>query len=209
MSDAPIDIGPVDLVEEPDPEPPRSPSRVRRILLAGLLVAAVGGLGTLGWTAWQITSQKDAKLAAPASVGSLRLDNGEDAKSTADYLQTALAAKVDLDETMAGVYKDSTDASKDVLLFGGTALIWTPENDLDAAFDLISDNSGSVNGLHEVDAGSLGGTMKCGTTKTDDGDLAVCGWADHGSLALGMFTNRTPAGSAALFRQLRDASESR
>ena len=47
--------------------------------------------------------------------------------------------------------------------------------------------------------------MKCGTTKTDAGDLTVCGWADHGSLALAMFDNRSEAEAAPLMRQIRDA----
>jgi hypothetical protein len=209
MSDSPIDIGPVELVEEPPVETSASRRRLRLILLVTLLVVAVAGLAVLGYTAWQITTQKDATLVAPTQVGTLRLDESDDAKSTADYLQTALAAEVDLDKTVAGVYQDSAASGKDVLFFGGTTLIWTPESDLDTAFNLISDNQGAVTDLHDVSAGHLGGTMKCGTTKSDSADLTVCGWADHGSLALAMFTNRTPADSATLLRQLRDAAESR
>ena len=210
MSDAPIDIGSVELTTDPPPpSPPRPRSRLRLILLCALLAVAVAGGGVLAYTAWQVFTQKDATLSAPAQIGSLRLDDSEDAKSTADYLQTAVAAEIDLDKTMGAVYTDSAGGGKDVLLFGGTTLFWTPENDLDTAFDLISDEQGSVTGLHEVDAGSLGGTMKCGTTKTDSGDLTVCGWADHGSLALAMFNNRSETESATLMRQIRTAAESR
>ncbi|WP_433301837.1 hypothetical protein ACQP2F_07275 [Actinoplanes sp. CA-030573] len=207
MSDAPIDIGPVELAEEPPSPEPRPRSRVRRALLLGLLGVAVAGAGALAYTAYQISTQKDATLTAPAQIGTLRLDTSEDAKSTADYLQTAVAAEIDLDKAIGAVYLDSGD--KNVLLFGGTALFWAPENDLDTAFDLISDNEGAVTDLHEVDAGKLGGTMKCGTTKTDSGDLTVCGWADHGSVALGMFNNRTEKEAAPLMRQIRDATQTR
>src|SRR5699024_6185714 len=121
----------------------------------------------------------------------LTLDQSEDAKSTADYLQTALAAEVDLDRTAAAVYQEPGD--KNVLFFGGTTLLWTPEDDLDTAFDLISDNQGSGVGIREVAAG----------------ELPVCGWADHGSLALAMFPNRTVDEAAPLFQQIRAAVESR
>jgi hypothetical protein len=209
MSDAPIDIGPIELTEE-QPEPaPRPRSKVRTVVLSSLLVAAIGGAGVLGWTAWQISSQKDTKLTTPDTVGTLTRDKSEDAQSTADYLQTALAAEVDLDKTVAAVYSDSSGAEKNVLFFGGTTLFWTPEDDLDTAFDLIADNQGAVTGVHEVDAGELGGTMKCGTTKSDSGDLPVCGWADHGSLALAMFPNRTVDEAAPLLRQIREASQTR
>jgi hypothetical protein len=208
MSDAPIDIGTVELTEEPPDEAPRPRSKVRSIVLSSLLVVALGGAGVLGWTAWQIASQKDAKLATPDSIGTLKRDTSEDAQSTADYLQTALAAEVDLDKTVAAVYADAA-ADKNVLFFGGTTLFWTPEDDLETAFNLIADNQGAVTGIHDVDAGKLGGTMKCGTTKSDAGDLPVCGWADHGSLALAMFPNRTVDDAAPLFRQIREATESR
>ncbi|GIM98122.1 hypothetical protein [Paractinoplanes toevensis] len=208
MSDAPIDIGPVELTEEQPEQAPRPRSKARMIVLSSLLVVAVGGAGVLGWTAWQISSQKDAKLTTPDTIGALTLDQSEDAKSTADYLQTALAAEVDLDKTVAAVYQDG-GANKNVLFFGGTTLFWTPEDDLDTAFNLISDNQGSVTGIHEVEAGDLGGTMKCGTTKSDSGELPVCGWADHGSLALAMFPNRTVAEAAPLLQQIRTAVESR
>jgi hypothetical protein len=180
---------------------------VRRILLTALLAIGLAGAAALAYAGWQIGSQKDATLTTPATIGPLHLDESEDGRSTADYLQTALAAEVDLDKVIGAVYLDGT--SKNVLFLGGTGLIWTPETDLDAAFSLIADNEGAVTGVHKVDAGKLGGTMKCGTTKSDDGDLTVCGWSDHGSLALAMFTNRSESDSATLLRQVRDAAQKR
>jgi hypothetical protein len=209
---APIEIGSIELTPdqpEEQEEQVRSRSRVRRVLLSGLLVVAVAGGGVLAYTGWQVFTQKDAKLSPPAQVGSLRQDDSEDAKTTADYLRTAVAAEIDLDKTIGAVYTDTAGQDKDVLLFGGTTLFWTPENDLDSAFNLIDDNQGAVTGLHKVDAGKLGGTMKCGTTKTDSADLTVCGWADHGSLALAMFNNRPESEAAPLLRQIRDATETR
>lgn len=223
MSDAPIEIGQVELTPERPGEPPTdtadstgpagsagskpSRSRLRLLVMAPLLAVALVGGGALAWAAFQVISEKDAKLATPPQIGGLRLDETEYGKSTADYLRTALAAEVDLDETVGAVYRD--DQGKNVLVFGGTTLFWTPEDDLDTAFNLIADNAGAVTGLHDVPAGDLGGTMKCGTTKSDDGELAVCGWADHGSLALAMFPSRTVAEAPALMRQIRNAAESR
>ncbi|WP_433376242.1 hypothetical protein ACQPZX_07480 [Actinoplanes sp. CA-142083] len=211
-NDVPIEIGSIQLTPESPDAPEQQPqprSRVRVVLLSGLLAVAVAGGGVLAYTGWQIVTQKDATLTPPPQVGSLRLDSSEDAKDTADYLQTAVAAEIDLDKTVGAVYTDTAGEGKDVLLFGGTALFWTPESDLDSAFDLIDDNQGAVTELHEVDAGKLGGTMKCGTTKADAGDLTVCGWSDHGSLALAMFNNRPESEAAPLLRQIRDATESR
>jgi hypothetical protein len=191
---------------EADPEEPARPSRTRRIVLSSLLAVGLAGATVLAYVGWTISSQKDATLTTPAAVAGLRLDTSADGKSTADYLRTALAAEVQLDRAVGAVY---ADGSESVLFLGGTGLIWTPENDLDTAFDLISDDQGAVTGLHKVPAGKLGGTMKCGTTKTDDGSMSVCGWADHGSLALAMFPSRTESDAATLLVQIRDAAQTR
>ena len=38
---------------------------------------------------------------------------------------------------------------------------------------------------------------------------AVCGWADHGSLALAMFPGRSEGDAATLLSQIRDATQKR
>ncbi|MCU7730568.1 hypothetical protein ODJ79_43215 [Actinoplanes sp. KI2] len=212
-NDTHIEIGEIGLTADEaggeDQKQPVRRSPLRRTLLLGLLGVAVVGAGLLGYEAYQIVTQKDAKLATPAQIGTLTLNTSEDAKSTADYLQTAIAAEITMDKTIGAVYTDGGNTGKDVLLFGGTTLFWTPENDLDAAFDLIGDNEGAVTDLHEVSAGPLGGTMKCGTTKTDSGPLTVCGWSDHGSLAMAMFNNRTEPEASKTMLEIRKATETR
>ena len=211
MSDEsrPIEIGMVDLDEDPapDPDPAKKRSRVRSIVLGALATVALAGVATLGYTAWKINSQKDATITIPAQIGALVLDESEDGRSTAEYLQTALSAEVDLDSAAGAVYREP--AGRNVLFFGGSGLIWTPGSNLETAFSLISDAQGAVEGVHDVSAGELGGTMKCGTTKSDDGDLTVCGWADHGSLALGMFPNRSEPEAATLLREIRTTVQKR
>jgi hypothetical protein len=207
--DRPIEIGHIDLSMEPENEeqPRRTP--VRRIVLSGLAVVALAGAAVIGYTAWGIFSEKDATISTPDTIGALRLDRSENGVQTAEYLQTALSAEVDLDKAVGAVYADGAGGGKTVLFLGGTGLIWTPESDLDTAFGLISDAQGAVTDLRKVDAGQLGGTMKCGVTKSDDGDLSVCGWADHGSLALAMFTNRSLDESAGVLRDIRAATQKR
>ena len=195
--------------DEPDSEPREKPSRTKVIILSFLLAAGLAGASVMGWAIWRIASQNDATLTTPLTVASLTIDDSDTGLSTAEYLTTALSADVDLDDTVGAVYQDRSAADRSVLFFGGTALLWTPERDLDTAFGLMSDNQGAVTNLHEVPPGDLGGTMKCGTTNSEDGDIAVCGWADHGSLALAMFPNRSPDDSAKLLREIRDKAQTR
>ena len=177
------------------------------IVLGSLLAVGLAGAAVLGWMGWQISSQKDATVTTPAEVSGLRLDDSPGGRDTADYLQSALSAEIDLDHAVGAVYTDG--AGHDVLFFGGTTLIWSPGSDLDKAFGLISDDQGAVTGVHDVPAGKYGGTMRCGTTATADGTMPVCGWADHGSLALAMFPARSEAESAKLLLQIRNAAQAR
>jgi hypothetical protein len=184
-----------------------TPPRFRKIMLAALLAVALVGLVLIAVAGWRVVSQKDATLAAPSQIGSLRLDQSADGRTTADYLQTALSAAVDLDQAVGAVYRDA--GGRDVLFAGGTALIWRPADALDAAFGLVADDQGAVTGVHPVAAGSFGGTMECGTTQTGDGAMPVCGWADHGSVALAMFPQRSEAEAARILRTIRDSAQSR
>ncbi|WP_240670468.1 hypothetical protein [Actinoplanes solisilvae] len=205
-----IDIGTPEPHEDDTPgtEPEQKPrGRVRRALIAVVLVLATAGLVTLAATSWRIFSQRDAKLEIKPQVGELSLDYSSEGAQTASYLQTALAAEVDLNYTAGAVYRES--AEKSVLFLGGTGLLWTPSKDLESAMSLISDKEGAVIDLHDVEAGPLGGTMKCGITKSTDGDLTVCGWADHGSLAMALFNNRSPDDAAPLMLKLRNEIQSR
>ena len=208
---APVEIAPepfhlTEPAEEPQEENgPRS--RTRMIVLSSLLAVGLAGASVIGYAGWRISSQKDATLTVPPQVAGLNLDNSVDGAATADYLQTALSAEVDLDKAVGAVYSDTS--GNNVLFFGGTALFWTPGSDLDTAFELISDDQGAVTGLHEVDAGKLGGTMKCGSTKSDGADLPVCGFADHGALALAMFPGRTVDEAAKLLLEIRAAAQTR
>ena len=215
-----VDPAPLDITARPVGSPawraapatvekPAGPSRRRLIVLGSLLTVALAAAATMGVAGWRIAQQKDAALDTPTRLAGLVRDDSEAARSTADYLQTAIAADIDLDESIGVVYSDPADTARSVLLFGGTTLLWQPERDLDSLFGLLSDDAGKVSGLHEVAAGELGGVMKCGTTPSQDGDLTVCGWADHGSVVIAMFPGRTTDESARLLRTIRDGVQTR
>ncbi len=207
VSDEPFDMTPADSEDAPAATPGRSRARVVLFgVLAAVMLLVMVAVGT---AAWRITQQKDAALVPPEQLAGLTRDDSENALRTADYLRNALAAEVDLDSTLGVVYADAARQDPAVLLFGGTTLIWTPESDLDTAFELLSDDTGSLNDLRAVDAGPLGGVMKCGNTSSQDGPMAVCGWADHGSLVLAMFPDRNAQEAAPVMKALRGGVQTR
>ncbi|TCB96626.1 hypothetical protein E0H26_16005 [Micromonospora zingiberis] len=213
------DAPPVDLTDEPielsnrDPQeaPDRSAvrSRRRRVAVALLAVLALTGVGALGAWGWRIAQQKDTQIATPDQVAGLTRDDSERAVSTADYLRSGIAADIELDNSFGAVYQDPADPRRSVLLFGGTTLLWQPERDLESLFSLMADEAGAVTGLRDVTPGRLGGVMKCGSTSGEGGDFAVCGWADHGSVALAMFPFRSVDEAGGLLRQIRETVQTR
>ncbi|QOC90746.1 hypothetical protein [Micromonospora craniellae] len=209
----------VDLTAEPieldGPEAPagsdRRTGRSRRWRIAAALIAVLvfAGVGALGSWGWRIMQQKDARISTPGEVAGLRQDTSDRAVSTADYLRSGLAADIQLDSSFGVVYQDPADARRSVLMFGGTTLLWQPERDLESLFTLMADETSALDGLRDVSPGRLGGVMKCGSTSSEDGDFAVCGWADHGSVVLAMFSSRSVDESAGLLRQIREAVQTR
>jgi hypothetical protein len=170
----------------------------------GVLAAGI----TLGPTGYRMWTQKDATLTTPASAAGLTLDTTDAAKSAADDLRTVLDAGFSLDDTVAGVYGDPEQASRSVLFVGGSAFLARPAKELDSLFALLDDQAGGVRDVVEVDAGSLGGVMRCGTAEGSDA-MTICGWADYGSIALAMFPGRDSEESATVMRDLRTVIEHR
>lgn len=140
-----------------------------------------------------------ARIDLPQTVAGLtKVDNpqlNQTANQTAQQIKTATNA----DSAVAAYYAPSGDLTKAVGLVGATGRIADPEGELDDAFT----GELAATGVQDVDAGPLGGTMRCGTTANGGQALTVCGWADGGSLMLGIFINRSQSESATLFRQIR------
>jgi hypothetical protein len=192
-----------------------SPTRRRRPRLLVLAAVVLGAITlvvavVLGPTAWLILQQKDTTLALPDTAGGLTRDTSPEAAATAELLLDVLNAGVNLDTSVSGVYRDPAQGkSSSILFFGGTALLSAPEETLDTVFELLAVQTGAVGGLQKVDAGSLGGTMKCGSADSPEAAMAVCGWADHGSVAFALFPDRTIEEAAPLLQALRPTLQTR
>ncbi len=190
-----------------DDQKRRKPKRRWIVLGALTAVAAVVGIMTAPGLV-RVFAQKDATLTIPDKVGAYTRDESPAALATASDLVTALRASISLDTAQGAVY---TNADQTIMLFGGTALLWNPEDELDAVIKLMEDkDEAGIRDLQTVDPGSLGGIMKCGLTDAQsDSAMAVCGWADHGSIALALFPALTVADAAPLMRDLRSATLTR
>ncbi len=218
----PVDVevspaSPIDILNQPSEldEPHSSTHTAKRtrpltIVTVVLLAAAIAAGIAIGPTILRVAQQRNATLAMPESVAEFKRDDSDGAKEAATDLVTALRAEIALDDSAGAVYSDPTnDPGKSILLFGGTTLLLSPERELDAVLRLTEDAGDKIRDLQSVDPGPLGGIMKCGATGIETSPMAVCGWADHGSIALALFPERSPADAAFLMRTLRSATLSR
>jgi hypothetical protein len=193
-------------------EASEKPALFRRLLFAvlGVFLLVLVIIGVIyGPTFWRVYQQRDTTVTTPKQIGALHLEESEGARDTAEYVRAAAASAVEFESSFGAVYTDQGSESRSVIIVGGTATLWAPEPSLTEMFNLIIDENGSVTDLRDVNAGTLGGLVRCGKTATPDGDMSVCGWADHGSIAVALFPNRTVDEASKLILDMRTAMESR
>jgi hypothetical protein len=203
-------------LEHPE-EDEQAETRSRRPAALKIVMAVLGAVAialaiTTGPTIIRIIKQKDARLQWPEQVAELKRDDSPLAKEHASDLVAILQAQIsDLDSSVGAVYEEpSGDARHSVMIFGGTTMLWNPERELDTVLSFISESSeDSLKELTAFEPGPLDGVMKCGTTQMDDAQMAICGWADHGSIAVALFPGRSTSDAANLMRTLRSAAEKR
>ena len=183
--------------------------RIRTIVASAVAGAVILPSVIFGPTACQVLRQQGTTLKTPPQLAGLSRDDSESAKDTSDYLLTAVSTQVPLDKSVGAIYVGTDGISRGAIIVGGTGVLWSPDKYVAKVFALITDKQGGVEAIHDEPAGPLGGTMKCGTTVEENTPLSVCAWADHGSLAVGLFANRGVAESAGLFRDMRAGMEHR
>jgi hypothetical protein len=181
--------------------------RVRKVVVIGVAAAALALAATFGPIAWEAWGHDDVRLVTTPRVAGLVLDDSQGAHDTIDYLRLAVQTGVSLEKSTGAVYADEAGQSRSVLFVGGTGSVSSPDDALTKTFRLISDDAGGVESVQSLSPGPLGGVMKCGSTKTDGGSMAVCGWADHRSLGIAMFPNRPVDQSADLLRAMRNVMQ--
>lgn len=192
-----------DLREPVDTAQPTPSSRRRGLLVLGCTAVVVAVAAVVGAIAWDRVAAEERTISPPSRIAGLTLDNSQGAHETIEYLRAAIQTGVSLRKSTGAVYADEAGQSRSVLFVGGTGDLPAPADALGKTFNLIADDNGGVESVHAVSAGRLGGMMRCGSTKTDGGSMAVCGWADKTSLGIAMFPNRPIDESANLLRTMR------
>ena len=213
----------------PPPQPPRKSKAVPIVLvsLAVVVVLCVGG-GTAIFMAGRNNAKEIVDTANPTSASPQGTPtDGPTQNSTskitvvkpktlggrpqltdaqfstlADELQSGLADVPDATATVGALY--GTPAKRDIVVIAGAAApIDNPKRELDSTFLGAGIGGLKVSGIKTIDAGPLDGVAKCGKADAGGVDLAMCGWADDGSVGWIMFFFKSVNSAKAEFPKLR------
>lgn len=186
------------------PPPPQFRPRKRRwpwvmLLLFALCAGCCGGSYAWARPYW---TQYPASVQADATVPGLTRTNDTAAKKAATDLQKALTSD-HLDESGFTVtYQDAGNKQLRVLVAGATRFITDPTRDLEASVRKLPPAL-QVGAVRDVDPGVFGGEQRCATARYDSRSAAVCGWADHGVIALAVFPGKSVEQAASLTQNIR------
>ena len=134
-------------------------------------------------------------------VGLVRYQNPEVSQAASD-LQNQMYRDYDADDAMAAILTDPAVDGKHLILVGATKLILDPGKELDNAINATARRTVRTTAYPQ-----LGEHLKCGKTEDDKKQpITICGWADHGSLGVGIFYGPWQMDTCARsLRDIRDA----
>jgi hypothetical protein len=146
--------------------------------------------------------QYPATATLPARVADLRLrDDAASERATQRLEQQTRSTHLLAEDTFAGIY--TTPDGKRVTVFGATGFRFDPDADLDAEITRLTSEY-DLTDVQAIETGTRGEYRRCGIGRADGDRVVVCAWADHGSLATGLFTRLSVEDSTALLTRLRE-----
>lgn len=83
-----------------------------------------------------------------------------------------------------------------------------PQRMLDTVFQSFSGEN-QLTGVSPASTGSLGGVAQCGTTVVSKADVAICGWADEGSVGMFLYFYETAVDVKGDFPDMRAEIETK
>jgi hypothetical protein len=165
--------------------------------LFAITAACCGGVVT--W-AKPYVDQYPASIVGNAEVPGLRSSTDAARRRAAQELLDVIVSNQADEDAASMLWTDSHQ--RGVLVVVTTRFVNHPDGDLTKRFDQLTKTL-KLTGVTAVDPGPLGGTERCGAGASSGRAVAVCGWADHGSLGVGVFSGRSQAEAADLLGTIR------
>jgi hypothetical protein len=146
--------------------------------------------------------QYPASVNTAATVPGLTRIDDASAKKTAEQLQKSLTSDR-LDESGFTVtYQDASNRQQRVIVFGATRFITNPRRDLEASIRKLGTKV-QVSDVREVDPGPFGGEQRCAPGRLDGRSMTLCGWSDHGVIAIALFPGKSLEAASTATQNIR------
>jgi hypothetical protein len=170
-------------------------------MLFWLLASAACCGGVTLW-ARPYLDEYPASISAEADVPGLTRSTDKVRQRTADTLLGAVESEQWDEQSVSVLYTDQRQ--RGATLLATTRFVLDPEKELTSRFTELATEL-KIRDSEPVDAGELGGYQRCGTGNLNGKGVAVCGWADHGSLAVLVTAGRSVPETATLLGTIRAA----
>ncbi|WP_157751195.1 hypothetical protein [Actinoplanes derwentensis] len=135
------------------------------------------------------TVEAEISISEPDTLnGNAKIEAAELASLTTD-LEKELEGYPGAANAFGAVYGSLAD-KKMIAALAAEVDIDDPQRMLDTVFQSFS-GSNQLTGVSPASTGSLGGVAQCGGTVISGSDVAICGWADEGSVGMFLFFYET------------------
>jgi hypothetical protein len=157
--------------------------------------------GVPAWFAKPMWEQYPTNATIPTNIADLELRDDPASVESAERLAREMRGAHWLaEDTFAGVY--SAPGDKRITVFGVTGFRIRPESDVDDEMTRLGEEFGLTE-VRTIETGTRGEYQRCGVGADNGETVVICAWADHGSLATGVFTRLSVDDSARLLGELR------
>jgi len=127
------------------------------------------------------SSSGGIKIVEPKTLGGRPKLTDAQFAGIADQLKTGLAEVPDAGNTVGALY-GTVEKQNIVVIAGAEAPIEDPEKELDGTFLGAGIGGLKVTGITTVSPSPFSGAAKCGNANASGVKMAMCGWADEGSV---------------------------
>ncbi|GAA2396783.1 hypothetical protein Cme02nite_61000 [Catellatospora methionotrophica] len=191
-----------------DPDPPYKKSRKGLwITLVVLLVVCGGGAGgayyflsdTIGDVKDTVDQAATITVKEPAQLGGREKSTSPDLVKGAQELRTQMIAdEPGVTASVAAFYGDVKTKNM-AMAFAAALPVLSPKSEMDGFMKAVTGDSKITEPWVDVPAGPLGGVAKCAGMTSDGTAMAVCAWADAGSVGSIMYFEKKVADVKAKF----------
>ncbi len=153
-------------------------------------------------TAEPTPEAENIEIVEPKTLGGRPKLTDPQFASVATELENELKSVPGSTSSVGALY--GTVAKQDIVIVAAAAApIANPERELDQAFYGAGVGGLKISNISAAPTGALGGSAKCGSAKTGDIDMAICSWADDGSLGMLIWYFKSVAKAKAELPRLR------